>query len=77
MCIIIYFLLTYKDIALFTCITVYISIHLLKDIFVDSSVFRVIFALSSNVESKGMVDTILMSLTNFQSRSEETSSAAK
>lgn len=72
-----YFLLTYKDIVLFTCITVYIPVHLLKDIFVDFSVFSVIFALSSNVESKGMVDTILMNLSNFQSRPEETSPAAK
>lgn len=37
----------YNDTALFECITGYMPVHLLKDIFVASTVFSIVLALSS------------------------------
>lgn len=37
----------YNDTALFVCITGYMPVHLLKDIFVTSTVFSIVLALLS------------------------------
>ena len=45
--IIICLLIMYNDIALFVCITGYMPVRLLKDIFVASTVFSIVLALLS------------------------------